>query len=654
MLARLRRLGPYIRRYRARYAIGAVCVIVSVALRFSVPYLLGDSIDTIRAAADAGAGGAGTEGAGAEGAGAADTGTDYRGLILFAAVGMVLAAGVGALIRTTSRLMILGNSRRASHDVRADVFDRLLRLAPSFYVRHRTGHIMSRAVNDMQNVQGLLGPVFMYLIETGVLFVVGLAFMLSADPWLTVVGLAPFPFFLYAARRLARRVQEGSREAQERLGDVSAKVDESLSGHRVIRTLALEDFDRQRFVEQCEGYSSVQLSVARTRATLAAWMAFLAALSTFLVLIFGAPRVEAGHVTVGDIVALALYLGMLATPTRTLGFVLSSLQRGAAALERIGEVLDMPATIRDDAADQRHEVHSGALSVRGLTIEFAPAHSLPHLSGSLPGSDPSGVESAGGAAGTPDRSGGARRVLDDVTFEVPAGATIGVVGPVGSGKTTLLRALARQVEVEPGQVLVDGQDLTELSFEELRRAVNMAPQDAFLFSETLLDNVRFGAPDASRQDVESALEVAQLDKDLDQLPDGVDTMLGERGVNLSGGQRQRASLARVALLRPAVLLLDDTMSAVDTHTADEILRRLRPLMRDRTTIVVAHRLSTVRDADQILVLDEGRITERGTHAELLALGGYYAEVWSQQATQEGLSRELGIGSDAGDDREVTP
>jgi len=609
MLVQLRRLLPYLHRYRVSYAIGTACVLGTVALRFLIPYLLGDSIDLLRTAADA----------------ATPDQQQLRPLILTAALEMVAAAALGAAIRTSSRLMVLGNSRRAAHDVRTDVFARLLMLAPSFYVRHRTGDIMSRTVNDMQNVQGLLGPVFLYLIETGVLFAVGLAFMLHAQPLLTVIGLLPFPIFLWLAVRLARRVQEGSRAAQEKLGAVSAKVDESLSGHRVIKSLVLEPVDAARFAELCGSYSSTVLDVARTRAALAALMTFLAALSTFLVLAAGAPMVHAGDVTVGEMVSMVLYLGLLATPTRTLGFVLSSLQRGAAALGRIGELLDMPASIDDAGARAGAAVGGGDLEVRDLTIRLGGGEQ-PHLSGGTP---PAGID-------------GQRTVLDHVSFSVPAGTTLGVVGPVGAGKTTLLRALSRQLEIEPGHVFVDGTDITEIPLRTLRRAFGMAPQDAFLFGDTLANNVRFGEPEADRTRVADAIETAQLDQDLDQLPDGVDTMLGERGVNLSGGQRQRTSLARVALLRPTVLLLDDTLSAIDTHTADAILARLRPLMAQRTTVMVAHRISTVQHADHILVLEQGRITERGTHDELLARGGYYASIYRRQSTREGLVRELGL------------
>ncbi|MCA8941297.1 MAG: ABC transporter ATP-binding protein, partial [Planctomycetes bacterium] len=597
LLRSLRRLLPYLGRYRGRYLLGSICVIAAVVLRFLVPSLLGDTIDELRHTQ------------------AADL-ADVRRQVTFGAIGIVVAAALGALVRTTSRLMILGNSRLAIQDVREDLFGRLVRLAPSFYVRHRTGQIMSRCVNDMQNVQGLLGPVFLYLVETAVLYGVGTWFLVSANGELAILGLLPFPLFLVAAHRLARRVQVGTRRAQERLGEVSAKVDESLTGHRVIKSLGIEAHDRARFEELAGGYADTQVMVGKVRASLTALMTFLAALCTFSVLAFGAPRVDTGQLTLGALVSVVLYLNMLAAPTRTLGFVLSSLQRGAAALGRIGEYLDLEPSISDSTEPVRAALGPGGIHVSNLRVE-------------LEGVDSTSPEDA-------------RSALHGVSFDVRPGETIGIVGPVGAGKSTLLRAIARQVEIDRGQIELDGVDLVDVPLGALRAHVGMAPQDAFLFSEALIDNVRFGAPTAGRDEVEAAVRVANLEDDLARLPRGLDTMIGERGVNLSGGQRQRTSIARVALLRPRILLLDDTLSAVDPPTADTILERLRPIMEGRTTLVVAHRLRTVQRADRILVLEDGRLTAIGTHEELMARSPFYASVWAKQSEREELSRELGL------------
>ncbi len=600
MLAELRRLVPHLRRRWWSYAAGAVAIVASVALKLWIPELLGGAIDQLRALKTASL-----------------TPQRVAPLVTRAILTIAATALCVGFTRAASRILILGNARRIAHDLRSQVFAHLLRLAPSFYVRNPTGQIMSRCINDMQNVQGLTGPVIMYLAETTVLFAWGIAMMLRIDPKLTCMVLAPFPFFLIAARRIAVRIQEGSRAAQNALADLSAKADESLSGQLVIKTLAIEDFDRWRFEERCHTYRRRNLRVTRYRAILIPMTMGLTALTTTLVLSLGGPRVVAGSLSLGSLITMVLYVQMLAGPTRTLGFVISSLRRGAAALGRIGEILDTPPTIAANPGAAR--VLSGAPSIRvvNLTVAYPPLSEQPHLSGSLPDN----IDTIHNRE---------RVVLDQVSFEMAAGETLGVVGHTGAGKTTLVRALSRQLEIDPGQVLLDGHDILEYDLKALRQAIGFVPQDAFLFSRSLAENIALGAPTASEQAITDAVGAAQLEKDLAQIPDGLEAVIGERGVNLSGGQRQRAALARVLLVDPKLLILDDTLSAVDSDTADAILNALRSFAAKRTTIIVAHRLSTVRKADLILVMEEGRVVERGTHAELIEAGGRYAHLWVQQ------------------------
>jgi len=609
-LRELALLGPIFRRYRWRYLGGALCIIGAVLLRMLVPRYLGDSIDVLKEAAAPTLGG-GAAVAGAEAAPPPDA-AELRQLLWIGALSIVLIAAAGAAVRTTSRLLVLGTSRRGIHDLRERVFGHLLKLSPSFYASRQTGDVMSRCVNDVQFVQSLLGPVFLYLAETAALYVVCLSFMFAIDPALTLVGMLPFPLALWRARRIAAQIQKLSRASQEGLSEISTRVDESLSGHMVIKGLVLEDFDRERFERRCREYRDLNLLLTRARSRMQAMMIGLSAVGPLVVLLVGGPKVIGGGISLGDFVAMLLYLQFLAGPTAVLGFVLSSLQRGTAALGRIRELLDTPPGLDDPPAPAELPAGGGRLEVRELTVTLENEH------------------------------GEARTVLDQVGFELPAGQTLGIVGATGSGKSVLLKALARQLEIEPGRVFLDGADLTALRLADARRATGYVPQEAFLFSATLAENVALGQPDASAEAVMAAMEAAQLGKDLPQFPDGLETMVGERGLNVSGGQRQRTALARVMLLRPRVLLLDDPFSAVDAETTEQILAGLRPVMHGRTAVIVAHRVATIRRCDQILVLDEGRVVERGCHEQLIREDGPYARLYHQQRTREALAADLGV------------
>ncbi len=597
----LRHLGPYLKRYRWTYILGAIAIVLHVFLKVLIPHFLGVTIDELSESEQ-------------------KDPDAVRSAIAWSAFSIVAAAVLGATIRTWSRLLVLGGSRRVVHDLRRDVFDRLLKLPPSFYVRNRTGEVMSRVVNDVRNVQGLMGPVYMYLAETAVMYAICVSMIASISPYLLLLGVAPFPLFIVAARRMAGKIQQGSKDAQEELAQLSSKVDESLSGHMVIQTLTLEEYDFERFRERAEEYRRKNLYVSQARASLAPLMLGLSAVSTIVILWVGGPMVVRGEISLGSFLALTFYLAMMAAPTGVLGFVISSLQRGAVSLGRLRELTETEVTLTEPDSPIAIEGRLGELRVEGLTVTYGS----PEL-GVL------GADEADPAEGEEFVDPGSRVVLDNLSFALKPGDTLAVVGQTGSGKTTLMRILARELEVERGQVSFGGVDVCDLGLFDLRGRIGYVPQETFLFSKTLADNVALGNPGASREEIQLAIESARLGKDLDQLPNGVDTLLGERGVNLSGGQRQRTALARVMLLDPDLMLLDDTLSAVDSHTAEEILDELEPMMAGRSTVIATHRLSTIRHANHILVLEGGKLVEEGTHTSLLKANGTYARLWRRQS-----------------------
>ena len=598
----LRPLLPYLKKYRGAYALGALCVLLMNGIWVLFPQVIKFTIDDLSSKplahkylAHA------LRWIGVQ----LVPGITAHKLLIYALllVGIALAKG---LFQFLTRWILIGISRDIEFDLRNDLFAHLEKLSYSFYQRNRTGDIMARATNDLNAVRTLLGPAIMYSANTIVFTIAALAFMLQISPKLTLYAFLPLPIASIAIQYFGRQIHEKFEKIQAMFSDISARAQENFSGARVVRAYVQEDAEIASFERANQEYIARSLKLVRLMGMLWPTLETMVGLAIPLVLWVGGRQVINGRISAGDFVAFLTYIAQLTWPVIALGWVINIFQRGTASMGRINQLLTEEPEIRDSetAVASRNK----PVSIRG-EVEFRNLDF--------------------GYNGT--------QVLHEVNLRIPEGTSLAIVGPTGSGKTTLVSLIPRIYDAREGSVLIDGQPVKDYPLEYLRHAIGFVPQETFLFSDSIRENIAYGTESSTDQQVREAAAGASIAADIESFPEQYATVVGERGITLSGGQKQRTAIARAIIRNPKILILDDALSSVDTHTEDKILNHLREIMRGRTTIFISHRVSTVRNADQIAVLHSGRIVETGTHEELLARNGYYTDLYNKQLLEEELA-----------------
>jgi ATP-binding cassette subfamily B protein len=579
---RLDLIGRYLRPHRKVVLQGMVALVVVNLLSVSIPLLVRRVIDDLQ------------------------DGFALQDVLAQAALIVALATVMGA-VRLYSRMLVFGVGRQVEADLKQQIFDHLLRQEPGWVQTTGSGEVISRATSDVENVRRLLGFAVLSLTNTVLAYALTLPAMLAIDPWLSLAAVGLYPLMLMVVRLFGGRMMRQQRRQQEALASLSDLIQEDLSGISAIKIYGQESTEQAAFAGRNRMYRDAALGLARTRSTLFPLLEGISSISLLLLLALGSGQLESGRLTIGDLVALILFVERLVFPTALLGFTLNTFQTGQVSLERVEDLLRRrPLIVSPPSPQPPTQPSRGAIEARGLTVRYP---------------------------------GAPRPALVDVSFVLHPGELVAVVGPVGCGKTTLARALGRMVEVEPGQLWLDGVDITALDLEALRAQVGLVPQEGYLFTATLADNLRYGEPDAPLERVQAAARQARLEGDIKGFPDGYNTLVGERGITLSGGQRQRTALGRALLVQTPLLVLDDALASVDNTTAAEILRSVREEQsrqrQTRTILMISHQLSAAAACDRVLVMEEGRLVQQGHHSELLAQGGTYRRLWDrEQATEQ--------------------
>jgi ATP-binding cassette subfamily B protein len=580
MFARFRPIWPYLARYKRHFVTGFVCLLISQTVGVLVPLIIKAGIDDLM------------------------RGAALRRLLLVVSL-LVAVSIVKAVFQFWMRWILIGISRDAEYDLRNDLFRHLLRLSPRYYTEHRTGDLMSKLTNDLNAVRNMIGPGIMYSANTVVVGIATISLMLHLDWRLTLMVLAPMPFVSVMVKFFGTQIHERFEKIQALYSELTERVRENISGVRVVRAFCQEDAEMATFDVMNRDFVAKNRGLIWITSILWPVIALTFALALMLVLVVGGRHVLQGRITVGTFTAFNVYLTYLIWPIIALGWVTNLVQRGLASQGRLMTIFEAQPDIDD------RDVPAHPLTALRGEIEFR------NLSFSYNG----------------------QPILKNINLHIPAGKTVAVVGATGSGKSTLVGLIPRLYDASPGALLIDGVPIREIPLHTLREHIGFVPQETFLFSETVRENIKLGAPDATEAGVERAAEISNILPEIRGFPKQFDTMVGERGLTLSGGQKQRIAISRAVIRAPRILILDDALSSVDTYTEETILRQLTGVMAGRTTILISHRVSTIQNADEIVVLHDGEIAERGTHEQLLGLNGYYTELYNKQLIEEELEKE---------------
>ena len=576
----LARLSKYLKRHRNALVIGSFCIALLQALALLIPWFSKLAVDEI------------------------SRGNGPRVLLKYAFL-IVATATVQGVFRFFMRNLMIGASRKIEYELRNDLFAHLLKLSPSYFSRTRTGDIMAKATNDVNAIREFLGPGIMYSINTVITLAAATSLMLYIDPVLTAYALIPIPALALVVNRFGRLVRERFEQVQQQFSKLTARAHENLSGIRIVKAYGNEDFEKRQFGSLNEEYILKNLKLVKVWGTFHPLIALVGGLGAVIVLWMGGTEVVRGGISLGDFVAFSGYLAMLTWPAIALGWVVNLVQRGAASMKRVAQILDEKPEISDVDTLPITKIR-GEVEFRNVSFSYCD---------------------------------GGPMVLKDVSFKLPQGRKVAVVGRTGSGKSTLVNLLPRLFEPTSGQILIDGIEIQRIPVRILRTTIGYVPQESFLFSDTIRENIAYGRPSARDEEIAEVAVISKIAEEVEEFGEKFDTLVGERGITLSGGQKQRTAISRAIIINPALILLDDAFSSVDAVTERDILKRLRDRLGDRTWVIVSHRISSINEADEIIVLENGRIAERGSHGELLKTGKLYRELHRRQV----IAEELEIG-----------